>query len=66
MSKWRGAWLIAAKDLKQYFRDRTGMLLGFLLPIALVTVFGYVMKFAFGGDSGVPRQVLWGRRRRSE
>lgn len=50
---------ILKKDLRLYFRDRTGMMLGMLLPIALVTVFGMVMKFAFGGGSGMPKVELW-------
>lgn len=50
---------IARKDLRAWFRDRTGMMLGLLLPIALVTVFGMVMKFAFGGGSGMPKVELW-------
>ncbi len=52
-------WWIAKKDLRAYFRDRTGLMLGLLLPIALVTVFGMVMKFAFGGGSGMPKVELW-------
>ena len=32
------AWLVARKDLRLYFRDCTGMALGFLLPIVLITV----------------------------
>ena len=53
--------MIARKDLRVFFRDRTGMLLGFLLPISLITVFGYVMNFAFGGfgGGGMPRAILW-------
>lgn len=50
---------IARKDLRAFFRDRTGVLLGFLLPIALVTVFGYIMQFAFGGEGGMPKVTLW-------
>jgi ABC-2 type transport system permease protein len=53
------SWWIARKDLRLFFRDRTGMLLGLLLPVALVTVFGMVMKFAFGGGSGMPKVELW-------
>ncbi len=59
MSVWAAAVCMVRKDLRVYFRDRTGMLLGLLLPIALVTVFGMVMKFAFGGGSGMPRVALW-------
>lgn len=52
--------LVAVKDLKVYFRDRTGVALGFLLPIGLVSVFGFVMQFAFGGDGGgMGRAELW-------
>jgi ABC-2 type transport system permease protein len=53
------SWWIARKDLRAYCRDRTGMLLGLLLPIALVTVFGLIMQFAFGGGSGAPKVELW-------
>ncbi|TAH36889.1 MAG: ABC transporter permease [Planctomycetota bacterium] len=57
----RSAWLLARKDLRMFFRDRTGMLLGFLLPVALVTVFGFVMKSIMGadGDEAMPRVRLW-------
>jgi ABC-2 type transport system permease protein len=51
-------WL-ARKDLRLWCRDRTGVMLGLLLPIALVSVFGMVMHFAFGGGSGMPRVELW-------
>ncbi len=50
---------IAAKDLKSYFRDRTGMLLGFLLPIILVSVFGLTMSWVFGSEGGMPKSTLW-------
>jgi len=55
----RSSLLVARKDLKLFFRDRSGMVLGFLLPVALVGIFGFVMKFAFGGGSGMPRAELW-------
>ncbi|MEL6106234.1 MAG: ABC transporter permease [Planctomycetota bacterium] len=48
-------WDLAAKDLRSYFRDRAGLALGFLMPIALVTVFGVVMAYAFGGSGGTPK-----------
>ncbi|HZM00130.1 MAG TPA: ABC transporter permease [Planctomycetota bacterium] len=51
---WVAAWLLARKDLRQYFRDKVGMALGFLLPLALVAVFGFIMGRA-GGSSGMPR-----------
>ncbi|MEO6594757.1 MAG: ABC transporter permease [Planctomycetota bacterium] len=59
MNLWSAATCLARKDLALYFRDRTGLVLGILLPIALVTVFGMVMKFAFGGGSGIPKVTLW-------
>src|SRR5262249_45823947 len=45
---------LARNDLRLFFRDRTGLLLGFALPIALVTVFGFIMG-AMGrkGTSGI-------------
>jgi len=45
----RVAWQLARKDLRIFFRDRTGMLLGFALPIALVGIFGFIMG-ALGGS----------------
>ncbi len=50
---------IARKDLRLYFRDRTGMVLGFLLPIVLITVFGFMMNYVFGGGNAMPRAALW-------
>ena len=53
------AWVMAKKDLRVFSRDRTGLALGLLLPVVLVTVFGFVMKVVNGGDSGVSRATLW-------
>lgn len=53
------AWLLTQKDLRVYLRDRSALLLGFLVPIALVTVFGWIMTYAFGGSSGMPKVTLW-------
>ncbi len=39
---------IAGKDLKLFFADKRGMLLTFVVPIALITLFA----FAFGGARG--------------
>jgi len=47
----RTALLLLANDLRIFFRDRTGVLLGFALPIALVGIFGFIMG-AVGGGSG--------------
>lgn len=55
----RDSWTIARKDLRSYFRDRTGMLLGFLLPIALVTAFGFIAQVLYGGNSAMGRTTLW-------
>lgn len=53
------SWALARKDLRSYFRDRMGLLLGFLVPIAMVTVFGWIMAYAFGGSGGMPKVTLW-------
>ncbi len=50
--------IVARKDLRLYFRDRTGMVLGFLLPVVLITVFGFIMKYAFRGE-GMAKATLW-------
>ena len=54
---WAAAWLLARKDLRLYFRDRVGMALGFLLPLALVSIFGFIMGHT-GGNNGMPRVEL--------
>jgi len=59
MNTWSAAILIARKDLSLYRRDRTGLLLGLLLPVVLVAVFGAVMKFAFGGGGSMPKVAVW-------
>lgn len=59
MNTWSAALAIARKDLSLYLRDRTGLLLGLLLPVVLVAVFGSVMKLAFGGEGGMPTVTLW-------
>ncbi len=41
---------LAAKDLRLYARDRGGLALGFLLPIALIAVFATVFGGMAGGD----------------
>jgi len=52
---------LARKDLRLFFRDRTGMLLGFLLPVSLVTIFGYLMGLMTGdgGSSPMARASIW-------
>lgn len=55
----RHAWALAAKDLRMYFRDRMGLVTSLLVPIALVTVFGWIMAYAFGGGGGMPKVKLW-------
>ena len=52
------AWVLALKDLKSFVRDRTALMLSLLVPIALVTVFGWIMAYAFGGSSGMPKVTL--------
>lgn len=52
------AWVLALKDLKSFVRDRSALMLSVLVPIALVTVFGWIMAYAFGGSSGMPRVTL--------
>jgi ABC-2 type transport system permease protein len=52
---------LARKDLRLFVRDRTGLLLGFLLPTALVTIFGYLMGLMGGDGGGSPmsRATIW-------
>lgn len=47
------AWTLARKDLRLFARDRTALLLTFLLPLVLGTVFGTAMQgMSGGGDAG--------------
>jgi ABC-type transport system involved in multi-copper enzyme maturation permease subunit len=59
MTLFTSAWSLACKDLRVYARDRAGLCIGFLVPLALVTVFGWIMTYAFGGSSGMPAVELW-------
>jgi len=61
MKLFPAAFRLAGKDLRLFFRDRTGMLLGFLLPVSLVTIFGYLMGMMQGGEGGSPmaRATVW-------
>jgi ABC-type Na+ efflux pump permease subunit len=59
MTVWKAMWLMVGKDLRVYGRDRAALLLGFALPVVLVTVAGFIAKFAFGGAGGLPRVTLW-------
>ncbi len=52
------AWALAQKDLRSFVRDRTALVLSILVPVALVTVFGWIMAFAFGGSGGMPKVSL--------
>ena len=59
MNTLAAAWTITLKDLRAYSRDRVGMVLGFLLPIALISVFGYLMAVAFAGERALPKATLY-------
>lgn len=52
------AWTLAHKDLRSFVRDRTALMLSILVPIALVSVFGWIMAYAFGGSGGMPKVDL--------
>lgn len=54
MSLWATIATLTRKDLRLFFRDRTAVALGFLLPLALVFIFGFVMGNVGGGDDALP------------
>ena len=54
---WNDAWTVARKDLRQFFRDRTAVALGLLLPILLATIFGSAMGAMSGGGGGGTQRV---------
>lgn len=47
----RAAWLIALKDLRLRLRDRSALMVGVVVPLALAFVFNLVFGGAFSGDS---------------
>ncbi len=53
------ALVVAKKDLMLSFRDRTGVALGFGLPVILVLVFGFIYKMTFGAPGGMVRTQLY-------
>ena len=59
MKLFPAAAVIARKDLREYLRDRTAVLLGFALPVGLIAVFGLVMGSIGGGSGGMPKVPLW-------
>jgi ABC-2 type transport system permease protein len=59
MNTLRCSWLLAKKDLRCYFRDRGALVVGFLVPIALVTVFGWVMTSMSSGPGAMPKPILY-------
>src|SRR5512146_2507094 len=48
----RAAWLICAKDLKARLRDRSALLIGIVVPLALAFIFNVIFSGISGG-SGV-------------
>ena len=54
---WAAIRLLACKDFRQFSRDKLGLALGILLPIALVAVFGFIMGNT-GGSDAMPRVEL--------
>ncbi|MEW6741804.1 MAG: ABC transporter permease [Planctomycetota bacterium] len=59
MTLLHATWTLAKKDLRVFVRDRTGMALGFGLPVILVLAFGFVYKIAFGGQGSMSKTTLW-------
>lgn len=51
---------LVGKDLRLFARDRTAVVLTFLLPLALGSVFGVAMTAVFGGGSGPKVRVAVG------
>ena len=58
MKTFSAAWTLAKKDLRSFVRDRTALFLSLLVPLALVTVFGFIMAYAFGGPGAMPAVKL--------
>ncbi|MCA9190829.1 MAG: ABC transporter permease [Planctomycetales bacterium] len=58
MSFLTAAFSLAGKDWRGFYRDRTALTLSLLVPITMVTVFGWIMAYAFGGSGGMPRVEL--------
>jgi linearmycin/streptolysin S transport system permease protein len=48
----RAAWLICAKDLKARLRDRSALLIGIVVPLALAFIFNLIFS-GISGNSGV-------------
>jgi ABC-2 type transport system permease protein len=54
----RTAWVISAKDLRARFRDRSALLIGIVVPLALAFIFNAVFSGAAGGDAVVKLGVV--------
>jgi ABC-2 type transport system permease protein len=53
----RAAWLIFGKDLRSRLRDRSALLIGIVVPLALAFIFNLIFS-GVSGDSGVIRLAV--------
>lgn len=51
-------WALFRKDLLLFLKDRTAVALSFLVPMALITIFGYVFGGSGSGPSGIRLLVV--------
>lgn len=56
-SRWSRTWLLCAKDLRSWLRDRAAVASALAIPIVLVLIFGSAMG-AMGGDESIGRVEL--------
>ena len=54
----RAAWLICAKDLKARMRDRSALLIGIVVPLALAFIFNVIFSGISGGSGVISLGVV--------
>lgn len=54
----RAAWLICAKDLKARLRDRSALLIGIVVPLALAFIFNVIFSGISGGSGVISLGVV--------
>jgi ABC-2 type transport system permease protein len=54
----RAAWLICAKDLKARLRDRSALLIGIVVPLALAFIFNVIFSGVSGGSGVISLGVV--------
>ena len=61
------AWVLALKDLKYFYRDRAAVIGGYLTPVIVLIVFGFIYSnMGVGGGGDISIRLVFVDREKSE